>query len=66
MIKAYIIPQLNAIKIDNEISLRLTSIPPTEPDGGAGLHGEDHGGGETGWSRADYHSDDIYGSDIWY
>ena len=41
MIKAYKIPQFNAIKIDNEISLRLATglldddqLPPGEPGGG--------------------------------
>ena len=39
MIKAYIIPKLSEIRIDNEISLRLHSpgeddgLPPGEPDG---------------------------------
>ena len=58
MIKTYIIPQLSEIRIDHEISLRLSSDPENlvyEPgSGGAGLGGEGNGSGESGWDRTSF------------
>ena len=69
MIKTYIIPQLSEIKIDNEISLRLTTGEVLEPgDGSAGLDGEGNGSGETGWTRTSLDSPepkDPFDSNIW-
>ena len=75
MIKTYITPQLSAINIDSEISLRLTTAP--DPDsgvvlepgsGGAGLGGENNGSGETTWERTgvgNFESKDPFSSNIW-
>ena len=72
MIKAYIIPQLSEIKIDNEISLRLDSSNDglvLEPgDGGAGLGGEGNGSGETGWDRTSFNApkiNEFQNDEIW-
>ena len=77
MIKTYIIPQLSAIKIDNEISLRLTTAPDPSPsgtevlepgNGSAGLGGQGNGSNEGGWNRAGgvgNPSKDPFGSGIW-
>ena len=75
MIKTYIIPQLSAIKIDREISLRLATVFDDsemlvlEPgDGSAGMDGEGNGSGEGGWSRVGLggsESKDPFGSNIW-
>ena len=77
MIKSYIIPQLSAIQIDSEISLRLTTIledPESnlvlEPGtGGGGLGGVSNGSNESGWGdRAGLDSPepkDPFGSNIW-
>ena len=74
MIKSYIIPQLNAIQIDSEISLRLTTIledPGSnlvlEPGtGGGGLGGQSNGSNESGWGdRAGSGNPDPFGSGIW-
>ena len=72
MIKAYIIPKLSTIKIDNEISLRLTTVSDDnnfvkEPGtGGGGMGGEGNGSGETGWERANLGTNkEPFSSDIW-
>ena len=68
MIKTYIIPQLSEIKIDSEISLRLTTAPDVvlEPgSGGAGLGGESNGSGETGWERTGSNNNGPFDSGIW-
>ena len=76
MIKSYIIPQLNAIQIDSEISLRLTTVPD-DPDtdlvlepgtGGGGLGGVSNGSGEDGWERTGLgysEPKDPFSSNIW-
>ena len=65
MIKAYIIPQLNAIKIDNEISLRLTTLEtPTEPGTNPGGGGASNGGNNE-WDRGGLNNQDPFGSGIW-
>jgi hypothetical protein len=64
MIKAYIIPQLRAIQIDNEISLRLTSEIPTEP--GSDPLGGTSNGTNSEWDRVSLGPDnDIYGTGMW-
>ena len=73
MIKSYIIPRLSAIQIDNEISLRLTTVPDDpennlvlEPGtGGGGLGGQGNGSSEGGWERIGSANSDPFGSGIW-
>ena len=72
MIKLYIIPRLSVMKIDSEISLRLSSDPENlvyEPgSGGAGQGGQGNGSGETGWNRTSFSSsgfNDFSNNDIW-
>ena len=76
MKKTYITPQLSAIQIDSEISLRLTTVPD-DPDtdlvlepgnGGAGLGGEGNDSNEGGWDRTGMNSaepKDPFSSNIW-
>ena len=64
MMKAYIIPQLSAIKIDNEVSLRLSSDLPTEP--GSDPLGGKSNGTNSEWDRVSLGPDhDIYGTGLW-
>ena len=72
MIELYIAPQLSEIRIDHEISLRLSSDPENlvyEPgNGGAGLGGEGNGSGESGWNRTSFGSsgfNDFQNNNIW-
>ena len=74
MIKTYIIPQLNAIRIDSEISLRLSSDPESlvyEPGSGtAGAGGGDSNGNGNGnessnWERTGFGSSGFNNTDIW-
>ena len=74
MTKTYILPQLSAIKIDREVSLRLTTLIENEEkvlepgSGGAGLGGEGNGSGESGWERTGLGSPepkDPFGTSIW-
>ena len=72
MIQLYIAPQLSEIRIDHEISLRLSSDPENlvyEPgNGGAGQGGQGNGSGETGWNRTSFSSsgfNDFSNNDIW-
>jgi len=57
MKRMYIIPLISVIKIDSEISLRLTSgitdVVKEPGSGAAGMGGETNNSGETGWERAD-------------
>jgi hypothetical protein len=67
MMKAYIIPQLSAIKIDSEISLRLTTVDnaiPTEPGSNPGGGGESNGGNNNDWNRGSIKNQD-FSSGIW-
>ena len=70
MIKAYITPQLSAIKIDKEISLRLNTVDdtlplPTEPGLNPGGGGNSNGT-NTEWNRVGLGpSGDKYGTGIW-
>ena len=57
MKRIYIIPLISVIKIDSEISLRLTSgitdVVKEPGSGAAGMGGETNNSGETGWERTD-------------